>query len=481
MDAVFKNIGIIEDATIKLDGLTVITGYNNTGKSSIGKALYSLVSAVEDLQQVNLIDKTNYALGELRTLISVLELYRYDFGGDSVEVSYAGKSLKPLINTLRDGEIPHFDSIDELISYVKEIDEAINSLSIESFDEMYPTLKGAVKNKLKEQFGFNLKRKDDIRSEINKILYNLDSDRDLHLYANKRIEKTLQTVFNGQIAPQRYKGKKLNSLIKLVENQKIFYNVVLENNSIVTNKETYLSSWLKEVILIDDAYVLDDLSPRRVSRVNSRFLYSRFHNEDYLSLIDTDDTERSLQRKLMRGPRSVFESIVRENNADKIFNLISEAFSQNLMYHEGSYVTSEEKLNIKNLATGTKVFAILKTLIHMGHVSRDTLLILDEPEAHLHPGWQNLFAEIIVLLVKEIGVTVLLTTHSANFMLALETMMHKHHIEQKSNFYINRKKENGYMTSVECVNDRIDEIYSEFVRPYSDMFELRQKILEERE
>lgn len=66
MDAVLKNIGIIEDATIKLDGLTVITGYNNTGKSSIGKALYSLISAVEDLQQVNLLEKTNYALRELR-------------------------------------------------------------------------------------------------------------------------------------------------------------------------------------------------------------------------------------------------------------------------------------------------------------------------------------------------------------------------------------------------------------------------------
>ena len=91
------------------------------------------------------------------------------------------------------------------------------------------------------------------------------------------------------------------------------------------------------------------------------------------------------------------------------------------------------------------------------------------------------FAEIIVLLVKEIGVTVLLTTHSANFMLALETMMRKYQIETKSNFYINRKKENGYMTSVECVNDCIDEIYTELVRPYAEMFELRRKITEPKE
>lgn len=37
-----KNIGIVKDSTIVLDGLTVITGKNNSGKTTVGKTLYSL-------------------------------------------------------------------------------------------------------------------------------------------------------------------------------------------------------------------------------------------------------------------------------------------------------------------------------------------------------------------------------------------------------------------------------------------------------
>ena len=37
-----ENIGIIEESTVFLDGLTVITGHNNSGKTTVGKALYSV-------------------------------------------------------------------------------------------------------------------------------------------------------------------------------------------------------------------------------------------------------------------------------------------------------------------------------------------------------------------------------------------------------------------------------------------------------
>ena len=38
-----KNIGIIQDSTIDINGLTVITGQNNSGKTTVGKAIYSLI------------------------------------------------------------------------------------------------------------------------------------------------------------------------------------------------------------------------------------------------------------------------------------------------------------------------------------------------------------------------------------------------------------------------------------------------------
>ncbi len=36
------NVGKLADATVEIDGITVIAGENDTGKSSVSKALYSV-------------------------------------------------------------------------------------------------------------------------------------------------------------------------------------------------------------------------------------------------------------------------------------------------------------------------------------------------------------------------------------------------------------------------------------------------------
>ena len=43
-----KNIGKIRSASVDLDGITVIAGENNTGKSTVSKALYSSYKTLYD-------------------------------------------------------------------------------------------------------------------------------------------------------------------------------------------------------------------------------------------------------------------------------------------------------------------------------------------------------------------------------------------------------------------------------------------------
>lgn len=40
MEFSIRGIGIIKEADIKMDGLTVIAGSNNSGKTTVGRALF---------------------------------------------------------------------------------------------------------------------------------------------------------------------------------------------------------------------------------------------------------------------------------------------------------------------------------------------------------------------------------------------------------------------------------------------------------
>lgn len=71
-----ENIGIIKDSTIVLDGLTVITGKNNSGKTTVGKTLYAILDAVCNLQQKAKNDRRYYIRKQLYNVENSLGQHR---------------------------------------------------------------------------------------------------------------------------------------------------------------------------------------------------------------------------------------------------------------------------------------------------------------------------------------------------------------------------------------------------------------------
>ncbi len=51
MELTLKNIGKVRTASIALDGITVIAGENNTGKSTVGRALFSIFNSFSNLDK----------------------------------------------------------------------------------------------------------------------------------------------------------------------------------------------------------------------------------------------------------------------------------------------------------------------------------------------------------------------------------------------------------------------------------------------
>lgn len=51
MRLTLENIGTIKEASVELNGITVIAGENNSGKSTVGRALYSVFNSFYDIEE----------------------------------------------------------------------------------------------------------------------------------------------------------------------------------------------------------------------------------------------------------------------------------------------------------------------------------------------------------------------------------------------------------------------------------------------
>ena len=116
-------------------------------------------------------------------------------------------------------------------------------------------------------------------------------------------------------------------------------------------------------------------------------------------------------------------------------------------------------------------------LLQNGTLEENGTIILDEPEIHLHPEWQLLFAELIVLLQKEFGMHILLTTHSPYFLNAIEVFSEKYKIDDKCKYYIAENFGNSSIITDVTGNTR--EIYKKLARPIQDLENIRYSDLNE--
>lgn len=300
----------------------------------------------------------------------------------------------------------------------------------------------------------------------------LECDSQLIDYARSNISETLKIEFQGQIQPI---VSDIEQSSVIVENNKICFYIDIKNNDIVNNNEpVYFDSTIKRAFFVDNPFVLDVGAFTRESEV----YITNNDDDNFFNRNRIISHEAKLRSFLRSDDTSIFESNILERQFKEINAKFNEIISGDFEFtNDGDYyVDKGRKLRFSNLATGSKMFSILKLLINKGAISDSTLLILDEPEAHLHPAWQNRFAEIIVMLVKEMNVKVLLTSHSPNFVLAIDAFMRKYKINDKTNFYQTHLLDDGFAEYVN-VNDNMGLIYSDFVQYLTEVKMLRNKYM----
>ena len=407
-----KNIGKIETASVEINGITVIAGENNTGKSTVGRALFAVFNSFYNIQK----QIESERVQNIENLIDMMYrnvTNRYTRRFDSGEI--AQKIVAQIYLYKDDTEAVKDIIVKTILQYDENFEKHIGDNSI---DEYIVRIKD----------GLNVADLDIFKSVL---------------------EKKLDAEFAGEV--NNIFTDKTGEIVLSIKDTNII--VTIEDNAVksVVGKIDLHT----QTVYIDDPFVIDEV----------RYTYGI----DNSSL----DHRGYLREKLNKeNNANLIDEIIASNKLDNIYRKISTVISGDIVKNKRSGLGYQRKnidkvLDVKNLSTGFKTFAILKTLLMNGTIEYNGTIILDEPEIHLHPEWQLLFAELIVLIQKEFGVHILLNTHSPYFLNAIEVYAVKYGINDRCNYYLASSQDD--ISTIGDVTNNIELIYSKLARPLQEL------------
>jgi len=175
-----------------------------------------------------------------------------------------------------------------------------------------------------------------------------------------------------------------------------------------------------------------------------------------------------LLRNVAGYQKNVVSELIDEKKLSRIINKLDETPTGELRpNNRGRFEHYDKKTNtsysLSNVSTGIKSFLVIKTLLLNNALNYGDVLILDEPEVHLHPRWQLVFAEFLVLIQQELGLRILISTHSAEFLSAIEAYSKKHGIDENCKYYLTENIDNSAIVS--DVTGSVDKIYEKLLEP----------------
>ena len=406
-----RNVGKLKEADVEINGITVITGENDTGKSTVGKILWSVFNGFYEIDE----KVYNEKVSELEKIIdeiikeNVYKNLSTDYNSFFEIFNSTGKKIA--IEFLKENKNYSEDEIKIIINNYKK------DLKIENI------------SKFVQEINETLKISD---KEIIKVIVSRVMNKEFHNQINAVFSKEKMNI--GEIS-LKIKDKEID--------------LKIENNEISDVQNYFLIN--KETMYIDNPFILDSYD---------------FEDENHQAHLATN--------VFSENENSVISEIKVKKKLNNIYQKLNSVLSGEILENKNSkfiYRKNGEDIDLKNLSTGLKTFAIIKMLLKNGTLEENGTIILDEPEIHLHPEWQLKFAELIVLLQKEFGMHILLTTHSPYFLNAIEVFSERHKIDDKCKYYVAENE--GNSSIIKDVTGNTREIYRKLARPIQDLENIR--------
>lgn len=422
MKLIIENIGMLEHAEISLRKLCVIAGENDNGKSTIGKIFFCIVKAInryrEDLQESKEFwanEKTDEIYFRLREAIRI-----------------TGPEVMDVLRRLRMSSRHRLNAEEQLAA----VDESIQRVF--ALTEFEPSARQEVLA---------------LRDEIQAVL---DQPENI----NQSIENALNKVFASEFDASLLLHGATQGRIQLLENDLTLMDLVVTDDGVRLMGEVEPVA-LKDATFIDSPLILNnhdvlarsqtllDVDQRRSGRLS--LPYTTLHTKDLFDKlrtpalpVDLFSPDNTMRTDLVLGDLDALidgEVTYDKTERDFVFRRSSGA-----------------AISIKNTASGIKVFGLLKMLVANEFVTKDTILIFDEPENHLHPKWQLKLAQVLLKLVES-GVYVLVSSHSPYLIEALKRGVDRVGLTNEARFALAQERK---------INDedRLSDIFSVLAEPF---------------
>ena len=183
-------------------------------------------------------------------------------------------------------------------------------------------------------------------------------------------------------------------------------------------------------------------------------------------LFDSPSYWEDLNDLLKEEPTDDFDKKINDTLQNEILH--GEAMYDNDVFDEFQFRREDGQIfDLFKCATGIKSFSILQLLLRNGFLKKDTLLIIDEPEAHLHPQWIVEYARIVLLLHQRLGVKFFIASHSTDFVGAMKEIAQSVGIENL-NFYL--AEDAGEMQYIyRDLGKDVEPIFASFNKSYEKL------------
>ena len=388
-----KQYKAISKAEIELNGITVLAGENGAGKSTITRWLYYLVEVIVKYEQFLYEDLRRDISSIMREYRMALRDTRMRSDSDTVMIPSIAKwnSMAHSIDCSNEENVARVvrEAKDLVVRFADYIQNNIGE-------------NGRITNRLARMMMY-LNIDDNTTFDREKFIDD-DFKRISLLYADYQIKlqkRSKQEMF--EFIRQHYDSSIKNpSSIQLTEDRVAILEKLSVGHILGLQRAIYIDTPMALGNDTIDNQLWDNLL-------------------DLLKRQDNINLHVSLRKMLLRVQRIIHGTV----------QMAEEDFDSNLHY------VREDNLDIPivEAATGVKSFAYIIRLLENGYLDKNTLLIIDEPEAHLHPQWIVEYARILVLLKKEIGVRILIASHNPDMVAAIQSIGKKEGIGDAITFY----------------------------------------------